>query len=131
MKSTQSDKGLGFDGAEAIAPKKSSTKFAGNQSGLTGTVNAGRGPLRGNDGTCHDPISGSKSAKGAPTGATGSAQYRGVGGTRVDKPARIDHINIEAKGTNGMGQSQAKNPIAAAKRMGNPDSFNYGPKSQY
>ena len=104
MKSTQSDKGLGFDGAEAIAPKKSSTKFAGNQSGLTGTVNAGRGPLRGNDGTCHDPISGSKSAKGAPTGATGSAQYRGVGGVTAKCPANPDRQNVGRGPTKGNQQ---------------------------
>ena len=64
--STQSDKGLGFDGAETVARRDTSKKFAGNQSGLTGTVNAGRGPVKGNNGACHDPISGAGSAKGAP-----------------------------------------------------------------
>lgn len=56
-------------------------------------INMGRGPTRGNDGSCHDPISGKPSAKGAPShtpdthaaSAPGKAEYRGVGGTKMPK----------------------------------------------
>ena len=76
-------------------------KFAGNQwSGVQNpnkTFNEGRGPTKGNDGTCHDPISGSKSAKGAPTAAlkgkpsnpdsfNAGPQVRNPGGTRSFDP---------------------------------------------
>ena len=56
MKSTQSDHNMNFDGMEAIAPKHS-TKFMGNQhSGMQNPnkmTNMGRGPVKGNDGSCH------------------------------------------------------------------------------
>lgn len=106
MKTTQ---GLEFDGVGA-GPKKGSTRFAGNKSGLTGVVNAGRGPTRGNDGTCHDPIGGksvTKDARKQPPshvhdthapGAYGKAQYRGVGGTTVKKPTNPDSIRTGQSG---------------------------------
>ena len=104
MKSTQSDKGLGFDGAEVVSRRDSSKKFAGNQSGLTGVVNAGRGPVRGNDGTCHDPISGAGSAKGAPVSATGKEQKRGPGGVVAKCPANPDRQNVGRGPTRGNQQ---------------------------
>lgn len=111
MKSTQSDKGLGFDGAEVVARRDSSKKFAGNQSGLTGTVNAGRGPTKGNDGKCHDPISGAGSAKGAPVSASGREQKRNPGGTRSFDPkagqnysGNADRINVGRGPTKGNQQ---------------------------
>lgn len=90
MKSTQSDRNMSFDGMEAIAPKHS-TKYSGNQSGLTGKVNAGRGPTRGNDGKCCDPTGSGFKGTTPPShvhdthapGAYGKAPYRGVGGTTV------------------------------------------------
>ena len=102
--STQSDKGLGFDGAAVVARRDSSKKFAGNQSGLTGKVNAGRGPVRGNDGTCHDPISGAGSAKGAPVSATGKEQKRGPGGVVAKCPANPDRQNVGRGPTKGNQQ---------------------------
>ena len=56
MKSTQSDMNMNFDGMESMAPSRS-TKFSGNQYGgkqdVNKTINKGRGPTKGNDGTCH------------------------------------------------------------------------------
>jgi len=56
MKSTQSDYNMNFDGMESMAPSRS-TKFSGNMySGKQDpnkTINKGRGPTKGNDGTCH------------------------------------------------------------------------------
>ena len=56
MKSTQSDHNMNFDGMESMAPSRS-TKFSGNMySGKQDpnkTINKGRGPTKGNDGTCH------------------------------------------------------------------------------
>jgi hypothetical protein len=56
MKSTQSDMNMNFDGMESMAPSRS-TKFSGNQYGgkqdVNKTINKGRGPTQGNDGTCH------------------------------------------------------------------------------
>lgn len=73
-----------------------------NHSKLTMKGNFGRGPTKGNDGMCHDPISGEKSAKGAPSSvpdthsksAPGKAAYRGVGGTTVNRPKNADKINV-------------------------------------
>ena len=112
MKSTQSDKGLGFDGAEVVSRRDSSKKFAGNQSGLTGTVNAGRGPLRGNDGACHDPISGSKSAKGAPDTSGKSSTVK-----------NCDSINV---GRGPTGGGRAFDPKAGQNYQGNADRINVG-----
>jgi hypothetical protein len=113
MKSTQSDKGLGFDGAAEVARRDSSKKFAGNQSGLTGTVNAGRGPTKGNDGTCHDPISGSKSAKGAPVAAL------------KGKPSNPDSFNAGPQVRN-PGGTRAFDPQCCGNYKGNPDRQNVG-----
>ena len=113
MKSTQSDKGLGFDGAGVVARRDSSKKFSGNQSGLTGTVNAGRGPTKGNDGTCHDPISGSKSAKGAPTAAL------------KGKPSNPDSFNAGPQVRN-PGGTRSFDPKAGQNYSGNPDRQNVG-----
>ena len=109
MKSTP---GLTFDGAEAIAPKKSSTKFAGNQSGLTGTVNAGRGPTKGNNGACHDPVSGSKSAKGAPDTSGKSSTVK-----------NSDSINV---GRGPTGGGRAFDPKCCGNYQGNADRINVG-----
>ena len=88
MKSTP---GLTFDGAEAIAPKKSSTKFAGNQSGLTAKANYGRGPTKGN----------TDGKQAGPSSASGKAQYRGQGGTTAKCPPNADKINVGRGPTKG------------------------------
>lgn len=100
---------LDFNGMAGDGVNRGKNRFAGNHSGLTGVVNAGRGPTRGNDGACHDPISGAGSAKGAPShvhdthapGAYGKAQYRGVGGTQVKKPGSEAKINVGRGPTKG------------------------------
>jgi len=87
MKSTQSDKGLGFDGAEVVARRDSSKKFAGNQSGLTGKVNAGRGPTKGNTGTRSTPgTMPLKGKPGNPDAINAGPQVRTPGGTRAFDP---------------------------------------------
>jgi hypothetical protein len=118
-------------------------------------INKGRGPVKGNTGMQAEKVGPPATKDGfrqPPThvGVTERTypknmdsqnygkQERNPGGTRAWDPKRgqnyngnADMINIKAKGTNGMGQSQSSNPIAIAKRNGNPDGFNYGPKSQY
>lgn len=100
---------LDFDGMAGNGVNRSKNRFAGNQSGLSAVSNAGRGPTRGNDGACHDPISGAKSAKGAPSyvadthakGAYGKAPYRGQGGTSVKKPGADAKVNYGRGPTKG------------------------------
>jgi hypothetical protein len=109
-------------------------------------INKGRGPTRGNQdepATRVGPPATKDAFRRPPTASVpetkiknpdfinGGSQYRGLGGTKVDKPKNIDKINIEPKGSNGMGESQSTSPVALAKRGGNPDSRNYGPRSQY
>jgi len=86
---------LDFDGMAGDGVNRGKNRFAGNQwSGHSNdgrTVDFGRGPTKGNDGACHDPKTGAKSATGAPT--TGGAQsntkqYRGVGGTAMPKTGK-------------------------------------------
>ena len=84
---------LDFDGMAGNGVNRGKNRFAGNQSGKTAVVNAGRGPTRGNDGT--------NSYAGAPTGATSTAQYRGVGGTQVKKPAAGAKIDMGRGPTKG------------------------------
>lgn len=150
MKSTQSDRGLQFDGVGAGSPK-GSNRFAGNKwSGHSNDgreVNFGRGPTRGNDGVCH-PV---KNASGNPTKdayrrpptaevkpvpAQGSvrdninrgSQYRGVGGTTVKSPANPDKIRVgQSGGPDYGGTTKGSKPDVAGGRS----NFNYGPRSQY
>ena len=137
--STQSDRGLQFDGVGAGSPR-GSNKYAKNQwSGHSNDgrlVNKGRGPTTGNNGECHNPggvgASVTKDAyRRAPT--TGGAQsdtkqYRGVGGTTVKKPGNADSIRVGQSGGNSYGEiSRGRRPVAA----GSTEGINYGPKSQY
>ena len=99
--STQTDKGLGFDGAETVARRDSSKKFAGNQSGLTGKTNAGRGPTKGNHG----------SRTAGPVSASGKEQKRNPRGTRAWDPkcchnysGNADAINVGRGPTKGNQQ---------------------------
>ena len=150
MKSTQSDRGLEFDGIGA-GPKKGSSKFAHNQwSGHSNDgrdVNFGRGPTKGNDGMCHNPGTPASSvtkdkAKRPPVSAVPSVpaqgsvrdsinrghQDRGVGGTQVRKPTSPDSIRVgQTGGTSYGAMSRGSRPVAA----GSTDGINYGPKKQY
>ena len=145
---TQQDRNMNFDGMENIAPK-GSTKYAHNQwSGHSNdgrTVNYGRGPLVGNNGTCPDPHTPSKSVTkdayrrapdrvgsgAAPRNADAinvGAQYRGIGGTAVKKPGNPDSIRAGQSGGNSYGEiSRGRRPVAP----GSTEGINYGPKSQY
>ena len=109
---TQSDRNMNFDGMESIAPK-GSTKYQTNHwSGHMNDgrlVNKGRGPTKGNDGSCHH-AGYDRSGKKPPTAelksvpAQGSvrdsinrgSQFRGQGGTTVKSPANPDRINAGA-----------------------------------
>ena len=118
MKSTQSDKGLGFDGAEVVARRDSGKKFAHNQwSGHSNdgrTVNMGRGPVKGNDGSCHHSgmAQGGKSPQVAalkgrpanPDAFNAGAQVRGAGGVMAKSPANPDRINSGRGPTKGNKQ---------------------------
>jgi len=97
-----------FEWMSGTGVNRGSSKYAGNKSGLSMKENYGRGPVKGNDGSCHDPISGVKSAKGAPSsvpdthapGAYGKASYRGVGGTPMPKTGK-DSFNFGRGPTKG------------------------------
>ena len=107
---------MGFDGMNNTAVKGSSTKYAHNQ--FTGHSNDGRAvqmrqsPNRkGNDGECHDPISGGSTKRNRPPAsvpdthpksAPGMPQVRNPGGTRTWQPS------------------------AGQNYKGNPDSINMG-----
>jgi hypothetical protein len=155
----QGDKNLDFDGMAGNGVNRGSNRFAGNQhSGIqnpNALINKGVGPRKGNFDSAPTKVgpSATKDAfRPAPHTSEASGreyprnidsmsygkQERTPGGTRPWEPSAtqnykgdIDRINIQAKGSNGMGQSQSTNPIAIAKRGGDPDSFNYGPKKQY
>lgn len=117
MKSTQSDKGLKFDGAEAMAPGKVSKDLHKNQ--FTGhlndgrTVNMGRGPTKGNDGKCGH--SGFKhEGKMPPTSALPAVPAQG---------SVRDNIN---RGSQVRGGGREFMPSATQNYKGNPDRQNVG-----
>jgi hypothetical protein len=139
-----------FDGIGA-GPKAGSTKFAHNQwSGHSNDgrlVNKGRGPTRGNDGTCDTPknlgASVTKDAHRRPDTSSlpsvppqGSVrdninrghQVRGSGMTAVKKPRDPDSIRVGQDGGTAYGSlSRGSRPVAA----GSTEGINYGPKKQY
>lgn len=143
MKSTQSDRGLEFDGVGAGA-KKGTNRFAGNKwSGHSNDgreVNFGRGPTKGNDGVCH-PVKGASASvtkdayRRAPDSASGTAQKRNPGGTRAWDPkagqnyaGNPDKIRIgQSGGPDYGGTTKGSKPDVAGGRS----NFNYGPRSQY
>lgn len=148
---TQSDVGLGFDGAAGTGVNRGPNRFAKNQwSGHSNDgrlVNKGRGPTRGNDGECHNPGTPSSSVtkdayRRPPTSAVPSvpaqgsvrdsinrgSQYRGQGGTQVKKPSSPDSIRVGQSGGTAYGAvSRGSRPVAA----GSTEGINYGPKKQY
>ena len=151
-------KGLNFDGFGTEGFSRKENKYAKNQwSGQSNDgklINKGRGPTKGNQDHAAMKVGPSvtKDAyRSAPTAsdpgmhcgqemfpASRNPQVRTPGGTRAWDPKKgqnyngdADRINIQAKGSNGMGQSSSRNPVAIAKRAGDPDGMNYGPKKQY
>ena len=97
------DSNLDFDGMAGTGVNRGANRFAKNQwSGHSNDgrlVDMGRGPTKGNDGSCGH--AGYPSPKGAPTSATGTAQYRGVGGTQVKKPGAEAKIDMRRGPTKG------------------------------
>ena len=108
QKATQRDTTMEFDGMVNSGSAGSVNRYAGNRSGLTPVVNAGRGSTVGNNGRCDSPIGPGLYPKAAPpvsstpsVPAQGSvrdsinrgSQYRGLGGTQVSMPANPDRIN--------------------------------------
>ena len=108
QKATQRDTTMSFDGMVNSGSAAHTNRFAGNQSGLTAIVNAGRGSTTGNNGHCHDPVGAGIYPKAPPpvhaTPAVppqGSVrdsinrgqQYRGQGGTTAAAPKNPDRIN--------------------------------------
>jgi hypothetical protein len=118
----KSEPGLKFDGAEAMAPQKASTKFAKNQwSGHSNDgrlVQMGQQPnKKGNDGKCGHagmPLKGRMpdTAPMPALPAQGStrdninrgSQHRGQGGVMPKHPANPDRINSGRGPTKGNDQ---------------------------
>ena len=108
--STQRDMNMEFDGI-GQGPAKASNKFAGNQSGLTGKTNAGRGPTKGNTGSKKTPGTAAVPANVKikdPDYINGGAQVRTPGGTRKFEPSATqnytgnsDRINVGRGPTKG------------------------------
>jgi len=148
---TQSDVGLGFDGAGKESTGKVRggvhvNKWSGHMNDGR-LVNKGRGPTVGNNGDCHMPANiGASVTKDAarrpPVSATPSlpaqgsvrdsinrgSQVRGSGMTAVKKPANPDSIRIGQGGGTAYGAvTKGSRPVAP----GSTGGINYGPKSQY
>ena len=112
------DSNLDFDGMAGTGVNRGANRFAKNQwSGHSNDgrlVDMGRGPTKGNDGACGHAGYASAGAK-PPTAAlgaitpgrdmfTGTAQYRGQGGTQVKKPAAGAKIDMRRGPTKGNQQ---------------------------
>ena len=112
---TQSDAGLGFDGAELIAPKHSNKWQTNQYSGTRNDgalINKGRGPTKGNQ----DYDANQGAHREPPTAALPSTkignvdkinagpQYRGVGGTTNRGFGNSDRINVGRGPTKGNQQ---------------------------
>lgn len=146
--STQSDRGLEFDGV-GQGPAKGSRKYAGNHwAGVqnpNATINhpgqqrdgaVSKNPANKNVGAsvtkdayrrAPDRVGSGARPKNSDAINVGS-QYRGSGSAAVKKPANPDSIRIDQKGGEGYGSvARGYRPVAA----GRTDGINYGPKSQY
>jgi hypothetical protein len=147
---TQSDTNMNFDGMQnqsAAALKR----FAGNKwSGHSNDgreVNFGRGPTRGNDGSCDTPrnlaASVTRDTDRKPMTsplpslpAQGSirdninrgSQYRGSGGVMAKSPLNPDKIRIDQS---GHGTYNSAKPSRVPNTARGQNNFNFGPKSQY
>jgi hypothetical protein len=147
---TQSDTNMNFDGMENQSPA-ALKRFAGNKwSGHSNDgreVNFGRGPTRGNDGSCDTPRNlGASVTKDSnrktvtspvpSLPAQGSvrdninrgSQYRGAGGVMARSPSNPDKIRVGQSG-GGTYNSEKPGKVPATRRGDN--NFNFGPKSQY
>jgi hypothetical protein len=143
MKSTQSDRGLEFDGVGS-GPAKGSNRFAHNKwSGHSNDgreVNFGRGPtVAGRTGHKTPGSVGSVPAMPAQGSVRDNinrgSQVRNPGGTRAWDPSATqnykgnpDQIRAKQSGGPDYGAvTKGSRPDVASGRS----NFNYGPKSQY
>jgi hypothetical protein len=147
---TQSDTNMNFDGMQNQSPA-ALKRFAGNKwSGHSNDgreVNFGRGPTRGNDGTCDTPrnlaASVTRDTDRRPMTspvpslpAQGSvrdninrgSQYRGEGGVMAKSPSNPDKIRV---GQSGGGTYNSEKPSKTPATQRGKNNFNFGPKSQY
>ena len=115
----KSESGLKFDGAEAMAPQKSSTKFAKNQwSGHSNDgreVNMGRGPTKGNDGSCHH-AGYADAGKKPPTSAVPAVPKQGSVRDSINRGSQV----------RTPGGTRSFEPSATQNYKGNPDRQNVG-----
>ena len=114
----QTDTTMDFDGMVNKNLPKGKNRLAGNQSGLTGVTNAGRGPTVGNKD--HAAIKVGPSAtfdayRSAPTDALPSS-------TKIKNP---DYINGGAQ-VRTPGGTRKFDPSASQNYNGNPDRINAG-----
>lgn len=116
---TQHDKGLGFDGAESMPKSRVSKDLHKNQwSGHLNdgrTVNMGRGPTTGNDGSCHHAGYADAGRK-PPTSAVPAVPKQG---------SVRDNINRGAQVRNPGGTRKFE-PSAGQNYTGNADRINAG-----
>jgi len=147
---TQSDTNMNFDGMENQSPA-ALKRFSGNKwSGHSNDgreVNFGRGPTRGNDGSCDMPknlgasVTGDSNRKTMTSPvpslpAQGSvrdninrgSQYRGAGGVMAKSPSNPDKIRV---GQSGGGTYNSEKPSKVPNTARGQNNFNFGPKSQY
>ena len=118
MKSTQSDMNLDFNGMKGDGVNRGANKFAKNQwSGHSNdgrTVNMGRGPTKGNDGSCGHagmPMTGSKPPTSAvPALQCGKDMFKGSSNPQVRTP----------------GGTRTFDPKATQNYQGNADKINSG-----
>ena len=151
-----SDANLDFDGMTGSGVNRAKDRFAGNQWGGVQNpnkmINEGRGPTKGNQDRAPMKVGPSATKdefRRAPHTSEASGreypknidsmnygkQERNPSGTRAWEPKRgqnyngnIDRINIDPKGSQGMGSSEKG---GSPKTKAGETSFNYGPKSQY
>jgi hypothetical protein len=118
MKSTQSDHNMNFDGMESMAPSRS-TKFSGNQySGKQDpnkTINKGRGPVKGNDGTCHHAGFAASTCK-PPVSAVPAVPAQGSTRDNINRGAQV----------RTPGGTRSFEPSATQNYRGNSDKINVG-----
>ena len=90
---------LDFDGMAGTGVNRAKNPYAGNQSGLVAKTNYGRGPLKGNNGLCDDPMHSSANPTKSPRLRPADTSKGGKidGGTTVKGFPNPDAINMGMK----------------------------------
>ncbi len=90
---------LDFDGMAGTGVNRAKNPYAGNQSGLKARENYGHKAMKGNDGSCDNPLGASgnptKSPKVMPADTARGGRIDG--GAQRKFPARPDAINMGMK----------------------------------